>query len=271
MSTFESNAIPIKKLYDSISVWIDEKIFMDYFSKICDEFDRDWNKDSRKNHWKSAKVRVLLHIHERLELISHLKNEIGDSFFKRYKYPELITYLYLTCFDQLGQPSNWMTFDSWIKSSKKKQERQEAIEKANHLSKLEFAESLFNFYHVRYGVKNSFYKFLREILPKEIRSNLFDRIQILINDEASPTLLGRNSTEKDKEDYLFKARNEYTHNTFANAPILGVTKANKDGWVFRESVFQGTETHFISTQDNFEIGLHECVLIGISEKIKRNY
>lgn len=267
MSTFENNIIPIKKLHISISKWVDEETTLKYFNAICDEFDNKWKIDLQKNHWRNSKVRKLLQVHERIQITDKLNEDIGEEFIKRYLYPQMITYLRLTCFDQLGQPSEWMTFDNWLKSKKNRQAKEQIISEVQHLEKLEFAEALYLRYQELYGVKNSFFNFIRNILPEIERVNLLSHIKIRIHDESLPALERREGLEKDKEDYLYMIRNDYTHNTFSSSPIKDFKEKE---WHFMETIYKGKESHWISIHSNFQEKLKEAVLIGIAEIIKTN-
>lgn len=267
MSTFENNLIPIKRLQESISKWIDEETTLNYFKQLCDEYDRNAKKDLKKNHWRKSKIRKLLQVNERVQITEKIEDDIGNEFTRRYLYPQIITYLRLTCFDQLGQPGNWMTFNNWLKSKKKKTEREFMISQIKNLEKLEFTEVLYLRYQELYGVKNSFFNFIRNILPYNEKQELLNLIKIRINDENSPTLEGREVNEKDKEDYLYKIRNDYTHNTYSKSPIK---KNSDEEWCFRERIYKGKESFWISNHINFQNKLKEVIFIGIAEIIRKN-
>jgi len=74
----------------------------------------------------------------------------------------LVSYLYLTCFDRLGQPANWLDFGAWLESSDSKEERdailREASKTANLLDSIRMASRR---YTAMYGVRSAFIRFLR--------------------------------------------------------------------------------------------------------------
>lgn len=190
MSSFEGNRIPIEKLYNSISDWVDEREYFEFFKKIFDDYDNKWQKDLRGNHWRDSLPRKLLQVHERIILTDTLQDDLfkETSDIKRVDYLSLITYLRLTCFDQLGQPQGRMTFDNWLKSKKKMQERNFVISKIKEKDKMKFSEQLYLAYQEIYGVKNSFYRFIRDIIPSEIRTNLLSKIKIIIYNDYAESL-----------------------------------------------------------------------------------
>ena len=276
MSSFEGNRVAIGKLYNSISNLVDEDKCFDFFEKIFNEYDKKWKKDIRGNHWRNSLPRKLLQVHERIKLTDTIWDELTpeSSVEKRFGYPSLLTYLRLTCFDQLGQPNPWMTFDNWLKSKKKRSEREHIISQIQETDKVKFSEELYLGYQKIYGVKNSFYRFLKEILPQEIRAELSNKIKIDIYNDFEEDLYkrynGRTPTIEDKEAYLYRIRNDYTHNTFGKGPIFGFEPKNKDeNWRTRDSVYIKKEQHSISTSYDFEDYLKEVVLIGIAEMIKK--
>ena len=165
MSTFQYNQIAIEDVAAAVAAWVDQETVSDYFYSICNEYDRESAKNPHPRNWENSKMRRLLQVNERLKLTQHLSKEIGEDFFKKYTYPPLITYLTLTCFDQLGQPANWTLFNQWIESPKKTTEREAIIRTITVGDKLQFSKALYEAYQKMYGVKNSFYNFLRNVMP----------------------------------------------------------------------------------------------------------
>ncbi len=158
-----------------------------------------------------------------------------------------------------------MTFNDWLNSKKKIEERELIISRIQETDKVKFSEELYLGYQKIYGVKNSFYRFLKEILPQEIRAELSSKIKITIYNDFEEDLHkrynGRTPTIEDKESYLYSIRNDYTHNTFGQGPILGFDSKNKDeNWRIRDSVYVKKENHSISTSYDFEDYLKEVVL-----------
>jgi hypothetical protein len=127
----------------------------------------------------------------------------------------LVSYLYLTCFDRLGQPAEWMDFGAWLESSKCENEREIVLKEASAAESLnESIRTAYRRYCAIYGMKSSFFRFLREILSSEIRKELLSSIEIDIMTGSA----ARTATDEEKERYLFKRRNDYTHKSGFTPP-----------------------------------------------------
>ena len=155
MSSFEGNRVAIKKLYNSISKWVDEDECFTFFENIFNEYDKRCKKDIRGNHWRDSLPRKLLQVHERIKLTDTLWDDltVESSVEKRFGYPSLLTYLRLTCFDQLGQPNPWMTFNNWLNSKNQKKEREFVISQIQETDKVKFSEELYLGYQKQWFVK----------------------------------------------------------------------------------------------------------------------
>lgn len=135
-------------------------------------------------------------------------------------YTALRFYLALTCFDILGQPTDWMDFQSWLISSKVKEERETIIDKNSTKKGTEFIKSVYSEYTQIYGVKNSFYRFMREVISDENRKKLFESVSTNIQltpaiktseGVLSPTGRKIILDNTHKEKFLFEIRNSFTH------------------------------------------------------------
>src|ERR1700674_509291 len=148
---------------------------------------------------------------ERLDVCSRIKQPEVEKALFTYHEP-LVSYLYLTCFDRLGQPADWETFGDWLVSSSKMAERENALTKNSaRLDQVGLAAALHSHYNTLYGVRSSFFRFLGEIIPPDVRRELLDSIEIhrLKNPPDLADLAS--ATDEEKEKYLFKRRNDYTH------------------------------------------------------------
>ncbi|MFK7786845.1 MAG: hypothetical protein AB8B56_17120 [Crocinitomicaceae bacterium] len=183
MSTYSNNIKAIEKLLQKLDHRVSDQKCHEYFKNIFDEYDSKWESDLHRNHWKKSRGRVLLQVNERLETCNALTLDIESNIdsIRRYKYPALITYLKLTCFDKLGQPTNYMQFNNWLKSKRKKTERELIISDLGSEGILEQAEKLYNEYLKIYGVKNSFYRFINEVIPDRSKQKLLDGIEIKVH------------------------------------------------------------------------------------------
>lgn len=184
-------------------------------------------------------------VHKRLKLVDELillKNhfrgydkiiDLENSWDHIYRdYSGLQNYLILTCFDILGQPSDWLDFNSWLKSAKKKEEREKIFSRIQVLDKNEFIIQVNNEYQSIYGVKSSFYKFLREIISEQNREKLLESINAQIelvpeklegDIRVSGTGAELMLSNEQKEKVLFEMRNSYTHKGISTgSPASGI-------------------------------------------------
>jgi hypothetical protein len=152
------------------------------------------------------------------------------------QYDALVNYLLLTCFDSLGQPSEGLSFDSWLTANKTKREREEAAARINQpASPAAIAKEMYNAYQKIYGVKSSFYRFIDEILDKETRERLLTSIRIEQRiEDGKATII--DDPEK-KKSFLYESRNLFTHRlkptgSAARAifPDAVMVKDNKISW-----------------------------------------
>lgn len=177
---------------------------------------------------------------EHVELIFELRHQycdvrlvkdIGENGWThpwRY-FDALMYYLLLTCFDLLGQPSEWVPFSEWLTSSKKATERDAASNSIQVGSNpVETAQHFNTAYQAIYGVKTSFNNFVLKMLTDEERAELYFNIQIVRgrmggDPHTSYPALGYIDDEKKKLDFLFNLRNKFTHSAvIMGSPTAGV-------------------------------------------------
>lgn len=143
-------------------------------------------------------------------------------------YSALLYYLSLTCFDILGQPDEWIDFSSWLESKKGniKKERELQFEKVSHLDLQNQLIEVHNFYKRKYGFKNSFFRFIDEILDTDQRRRLFETIDAhtiveegnsinesgdIVYNYGKQITEDYSLTEKEKKKFLLNIRNYFTH------------------------------------------------------------
>jgi len=123
-------------------------------------------------------------------------------------------YLLLTCFDQLGQSTYWVSFIDWLSSTSDRiiQERSSACISPT-ASGEEIAKAFLVHYNKLYGTRTAFKQFIRKMLPNEIRRRLLDSIQLITTTLDDFKIITRNEDKEDKykEDFLYKMRNDFTH------------------------------------------------------------
>jgi hypothetical protein len=121
-------------------------------------------------------------------------------------------YLGLTCFDSLGQKEKFKTFEQWLswKENKKVDELELMIRgfPAKNI-RSELVELYDSDYKPNYGVKNSFFNFLKRIND----TNSFQELLLSIKPSVfvSKQLKEKGWEEDFKKEWLYYFRNNYTH------------------------------------------------------------
>ena len=151
-------------------------------------------------------------------------------------FSALRIYLCLTCFDILGQPDNWTNFNSWLESKSRTDERNEILKKHSKKNHQDFLISVHKDYNNIYGVRKSFFQFIKKSLSAENKVKLFRSIAgqkqlkgSVINSNGSMTPgtgINIELTQKQKEYFLFNIRNSFTHK--------GISMGNSFGGFFDE-------------------------------------
>jgi len=227
----------------------------------------------KSSEYDNSILRVIFAVGERLELISNLKSkEIGEKIW--HQWEPIISYHLLTCFDLLGQPSDWKTFDSWLISDSNENERREIISKIDKkANEVEISLHLYQEYLKIYGVKNSFFRFIKEVLPKENELQLLKSIKIHTN-SMPPTIktISEDGTDEEKEIFLFGIRNNYTHKVKIipgiNNEIMNMPEEFRKIPTVKFQEFKAEKWSTYLTQD-WPYILEHIVKIGLSEYIRR--
>lgn len=180
-----------------------------------------------------------------------IMREMGEGWTNQWEYfDSLRIYLLLTCFDLLGQSDDWKDFDSWLNAKSKTEEVTEIIKKVKDLNDLEKIKSVHKFYKDAYGTKNSFYRFINEVLSQESKKALLYSIDITrccpyvtYNDDGTERGRGSSEIEKITDDeskikFLYWMRNAYTHEAMSiGSPVDGIWENA------RSSIVNGVELH----------------------------
>lgn len=161
----------------------------------------------------------------------------------RHTREALTIYLLLTCFDLLGQPDEFTTFDSWLKSNKTqhKNERDEVLlEITGNEDAITIATKLTEKHNSIYGTKRAFFRGI-ELVPETTRDKLLKTISIVTKPDYGQTpenvmtpsfpLEDNADLEKRKKNYLFEYRNKFTHSLeqYHNSSIPVLAGANNWG------------------------------------------
>ncbi len=268
MSTYENNKIPIDKLCKSTSEWILSTEVHEYLRKLAHEFDKKWELDFHKNHWASTKFRTILTVHERIKLTDKLNHKVENNEISQIDITPLRTYLLLTCFDQLGLKRKFLTFNNYLNAKKTKKEICEILDRAKLEPDLEKIKRIHKSYISNYGVKNAFMNFISDILDEKTRDELTNSIRIRINNPKN-LIETKTATTQDKLDYLYRIRNNYTHNSFSTG-IFCKPLENDNDWTYRESFYLDKWQYSIYTKIDFVEILETSILKGIVNIIKEN-
>jgi len=199
---------------------------------------------------------------ERLDLCARVRQrECEKALFAAHE--PLVSYLYLTCFDRLGQPADWLDFGSWLTSPRHLSERELALSKHPPQTgdPVEGAQALHRYYMDTYGVRASFFRFLHEVLPSGARSELLQSIEYLKLKNPPDFERLSSGTDAEKEKYLFKRRNDYTHRADFNAPAGEPLGRSRSNYVQEHYADYWTTTH---TSDWPEI-LNKTVRVGLAQ------
>lgn len=169
--------------------------------------------------WIVKKLIESKNIYAGIEYVKDMEPNGWDHPYKHYS--ALRNYLLFTCFDILGQPSEWVDFNTWLVSRRKKNEREKVLSGVDSTDILEVMKFVNLEYTKIYGVKNSFFRFIREVLSETNRKKLYSSIQVskifresVNNPDGSVTsgLLTNVDVEIErKEKLLFLIRNSFTH------------------------------------------------------------
>lgn len=284
MSLYEQYKPSLDKLFqESMNQLMNEKEFYEMSKSKFDALDKeikDLSNVKAQEVLRKSIISKIQKVHNRILLIRDLKTIIGnaDNITQVYMYPGLVTYLYLTCFDQLGTPvKGWRFFPDWIESETHKKEVNKIVEESknkfetNNLSGIKsVVQYVYSEYHSLYGVKNSFFRFLREVIPTNIRSTLLNSILVEKWTNEDEQILEFQVDQFYKENWLYNTRNNYTHNLFttqtnhaAGKEIEGKT------WLNREVILKNDGNVVIWVLDDFDSILEDTILQAIKVLIEK--
>jgi hypothetical protein len=200
-----------QRVFDAIGGIVPVTCIGEWLRAMVDETSFDQLHDS--NFVASSRVKRTEAVLDRLDLVAALERH--DVLWMHYR--SLVAYLYLTCFDLLGQSSNWIDFGAWLHSKDPVHvaEREGSVADmrpgAERWSTIQEVHAAYNSH---YSVRQGFRRFIREILPADTRRNLMASISIqrrvmapLIGESDPPVELG----DVRKIEWLFSFRNQYTH------------------------------------------------------------
>lgn len=274
-TTYENHIKATDRLYEeSLKSFVSYSQLHTYIKSICDEYDELWRSENifEINGWDFSKPHLIFRVNERIRLARSIFPNDESTFDDKYSIPPLSEYLLLTCIDQLGQPQEWLTFDSWLQSKRKKSERNQIIDVIDSLDNVDFSLKLYNGYQKLYGVKNSFFQFFNEYLKEPYKSNFFSKMKIEIYNKYPENFNWKAGSEEDKMKYLFALRNNFTHRTKPTGPYELLFPWNKDesGWYEKEMIYGKNITQKIRVISGYYEELELIIKVGLWEFIKKH-
>lgn len=275
MSSYSSHIKATDRLYDeALKDYIEKDKLHSIMKRILDKVEEEWrNKENifQVNIIDISKPRILFAANERLNTATIiLPDESETDFEKKYHIPPVSEYLILTCFDLLGQKSNFISFDQWLTSKKKKNERTEFLNNINTDDFIEKSKKLYQKFQNIYGVKNSFMNFINYTLDKEHRTQLFDTIRVKIYSDYPNNLFDvQYGGDDEKASYLYSLRNKFTHRAEHSTPnpYLWPNHYDEEGWYNRDDIYFKKKNWFYSVNRQYNEKLIKSVKYGIYSRL----
>lgn len=203
----------------------------------------------------------LMTVADRLELVQRLSISKSPALLVD-QYEPLVVYLMLTCFDVLGQPAQWRDFRSWLNGKEASK-----VSLAGS-SPIEQSKQLYEAWAERYGVRNSFYRFMNEVLPPDALVRLLASIEYLILSNPPDLIDQQNGDDEKKKRWLFEVRNRFTHSAQINrgyhADVFGKPRPSQE----RKQTRFGRQSWEVINVEDWPRRIIETVQCGLAAKIK---
>jgi len=202
-------------------------------SKAFDNMDDiDLAQAYKTEKWESTFQYQIHSILNRLDFIDRLYKiaRKPENFIIADSLSRLITHLFMTCCDKLGQTSEFIPFNNWLNSKqqchlKQKNEAIDGISKLNIIDPVDISKEMYKVYIKYYGMKNSFNNFFNKCPP-----DLLDSFLSSFNIVKYPIPISENSNKCSNEEklkFLFENRNSYTHNILTRSFLPASFMSNK--------------------------------------------
>lgn len=274
---FKENEEFIKSILPFKAKTISDENFLLSINSLCIEYE-----ESDDITWEHSKIRKVFAVFDRFKTVLSLENDYkGQGLDKEQRYVSICQYLLLTCFDQLGQNNEWLPFGSWLVSKGKKEERDSVIAKIDTKSSLDYTKEILDGYNLIYGIKKSFMRFIFVLLPKPIMGYLLDSVRVVKLPIGAKDYSEQEFLEDKYADYLYKIRNDFTHNSYSTGPVMfneaefyerpgAEDDAQATGWMIREELVKTTYSITYFNHSSFYERLKTSVLVGLTEYVRIN-
>lgn len=221
----------------------------------------------------SGPLGVISGVVERLDFIRRLDDHVvRRAIF--WHWEPLCVYLALTCFDLLGQPpGGWRSMRDWLEEARVvglPEEVSAGLDEAS--DPIESGLVLAEAHEGLFGVRRSFFRFIREVLPEAARRELLNSTRL--HDTSLPPTMRELPApgDEEKERYLYATRNNYTH----RARFVGGTGypapeelgRREDMWVAREQTITTTHMRSVFCRDWPGV-LTRSARVGLASFIER--
>ena len=154
--------------------------------------------------------------------VQHIKETPDGGWTNTWReFDGLRNYLLLTCFDLLGQPAAWVTFDEWLSSSTKREERMSAAKSVMTRDVVDICKEMLNVYTKRYGVRTSFYRFMDLRISASVKAELLYSVRIRKIDRELNREIEVVNDEAKKKQFLYELRNSFTHKGVVMGNVIG--------------------------------------------------
>lgn len=250
----------IEPLYDQLKEYLDKSTLFSKINAMSNEVRIEHSFKSKEIN--ESKINVIFSVSQRINLVHSLKDDcIAQRLFTDWQ--PLVVYHLLTCFDSLGAKTPFLNFDDWVRKNKEK-----LIAKKNESSS-ELILRCHEEYKFDYGTKNSFYRFIDELLPTQTMLELLQSVKF---QKTMHPHLGVESMEDISPDsvkrFLYDYRNNYTHKSrIIHGLSPSINNISPSIWCYVKQELTDKYILFTAIRNWPDI-IEKSVKVGLAEYIK---
>jgi hypothetical protein len=215
-------------------------------------------------------IRVLSRLSTLSLLRDRMEHDKPELSLHNLAVSQLVMYLLFTCCDLLGQPYGRVDIAGWLQSKRSEKMNKEKEEATNLVTTgmltHEIALCYVSTYNKYYGVLSSLYNFFNNKCPRDLISQLIDKLKVSIYDPTGNYC--RDLSQEEKIKFLINNRHAFTHNLKFNL---------RDGSGRHEEIM-GTHCGSITLKngERWEIILErefidiliQCIVVTMANEIK---